>query len=415
MASCKLCVIRGLSLLSALGASRGTDLEHWSRALDLDTAPWQPLPATGGVPSFPLAEAAQDVVREISGDDSYRRLDRTTHLALAAVRGTLALLERSRAGSLRVGCIAIGSSRGPTAALEASIRQFDAEGRVGTLTSPVTTAGNVSSWVAQEYLKTCVLESEAPALASIGTSMTCTSSFHSLLVARSFLLSGMAESALFGGTEACLTPYTVAQLQALRIYGKPGESWPCRPLSSGGDDINTVILGEGAGTALLLAFNSESELEEGDLVLEGVGWSVEPIPSPTGVSPDGAAFKRAMLMALEFAPAGTTVSGVVAHAPGSRFGDDAEMAAIQAAFGDVPVYSTKHLTGHTYGASGMLSLGLASALLAGLKWTGFPYNKRRVSKDSHQAGAAILVNSAGFGGNAISLLVRRASSESAIA
>jgi 3-oxoacyl-[acyl-carrier-protein] synthase II len=407
MAKHGISVIRGLSLLSALGASIGTDVDHWESALTLDAAPVRALPELGGVPTFPLALSAEELVRDISGEDPYRRLDRTAHLALAAVRGTFARLSESGATVPPVGCISIGSSRGPTAALEETVRQFNAEGRVGTLTSPVTTAGNVSSWVAQEYLKTLSHHSEAPAVAAVGTSMTCTSAFHSLLVARSFVVSGMAESALFGGAEACLTPYTIAQLQALRIYGRSGESWPCRPLSARVDEANTVVLGEGAGTALLLAANSESDLQRGDLALEGVGWSLEPIPSPTGVSPDGAAFERAMRMALKSASPGTEVGGVVAHAPGSRFGDDAEMNAIRAVFGDVPMYSTKHLTGHTYGASGMLSLGLASAFLAGLEWTGFPYNKREVSGNRSKSGAAILVNSAGFGGNAISVLVRR--------
>jgi 3-oxoacyl-[acyl-carrier-protein] synthase II len=407
MARRDISVIRGLSILSALGASRGTGVERWQSALRLDAAPCQGLATVGNAPIFPLAHGAEALVRDIAGEDPCRRLDRATHLAVAAARGTFAMLNESCGAMPPVGCISIGSSRGPTAALEETVRQFDAEGRVGTLTSPVTTAGNVSSWVAQEYLKTVAHRSEEPAVATIGTSMTCTSAFHSLLVARSFVMSGMAESALFGGAEACLTPYTVAQLQALRIYGKSNESWPCRPLCAQGDGANTVVLGEGAGTALLLPVESQNELLEGDLLLLGIGWSVEPIPSPTGVSPDGAAFERAMRMALESAPRGTQVGGVVAHAPGSRFGDEAELTAIRSAFGDVPVYSTKHLTGHTYGASGMVSLGLAAALLSGHGWPGFPYDNRGLSDKGLPSGSAILVNAAGFGGNAISVLINR--------
>jgi 3-oxoacyl-(acyl-carrier-protein) synthase len=135
---------------------------------------------------------------------------------------------------------------------------------------------------------------------------------------------------------------------------------------------------------------------------------MEQIPSPTGISEDGAAFERAMRMALRGLNQSDTLLGVVMHAPGSQRGDRAELAAIQRVFGEIPVYSTKHLTGHTYGAAPMLNLSLGKALLEGLSWQHSPYGQKFKGKISDvKAGNVVLVNSAGFGGNAVSVAIGR--------
>lgn len=402
------CIIRGLSLLSAVGVSGNSCLGLWQSGFALSEAPMRPMNARNGdVPVFPLSSEAEAAVMQVANDERHRRLDRTVHVGLAAARGTFTRLKGSGATIGDIGCISIGSSRGPTIALEQSVRDFELQGRVATLTSPITTAGNISSWVAQEYIANHGAGAVELPVAALSTSMTCSSALHSLLVARSFVVSGMARSAIFGGAEACLTPYTVAQLQALRIYGDTTNSWPCRPLDFPRDE-NSVVLGEGAGSAVLVSVHDEANLIPGDLELLGIGWALESIPSPTGISHDGAAFERAMRMAVASAGSGVRVGAVVLHAPGSRLGDEAELKAVRRVFGDTLACSTKHLTGHTYGASGMLSLGLAEALLEGMSWPGFPYLSRQPSSDPLGPEDAVVINSAGFGGNAISLVVNRA-------
>jgi 3-oxoacyl-[acyl-carrier-protein] synthase II len=402
------CIIRGLSVLSSLGAQRDTATTVWEAGMRLDRAPVVNMQArTGRIPVFALGEGAESHVREVASDQSYHRLDRTSHMAISAARGTFARLGSNDASTGAVGCISIGSSRGPTMALEQSLHRFGCEGRVSSLTSPTTTAGNISSWVAQEYLSSQDAGAQGQQIAALTTSMTCSSALHSLLVAKSFISSGMARAALFGGSEACLTPYTVAQLEALRIYGGADEAWPSRPFDSEARE-NAVILGEGAGTALLILTNNDSELRVGDLELIGIGWALESIPSPTGISEDGVAFERAMRMACMAAgPHGVKIGAVVAHAPGTLGGDGAEQRAIERVFGEALIVSTKHLTGHSYGASGMLSLGLAEALLGGLAWPGFPYSNRRGASSCLEPGSVVVVNSAGFGGNAVSVIIGR--------
>jgi 3-oxoacyl-(acyl-carrier-protein) synthase len=217
----------------------------------------------------------------------------------------------------------------------------------------------------------------------------------------------MAPAVLFGGSESCLTAYTVSQLQALRIYSaSANEYWPGQPLASdeGRDIPNTVTLGEGAGTAVLERYSGTVRL--GDLELLGLGWQLERIPSATGVSLDGQGFEAAMRMATAGLSDSEPIDAVIAHAPGSARGDEAEVTAIERVFGaGMPVYSTKHVTGHTYGASGMVSLQLAYWLLSGGKWPGFPYRVRVNSRAPEAQIRRILINTAGFGGNTISVVV----------
>lgn len=391
-------IIRGLSTLSALGVS----LAEMERVRGEGQAPISLLDGSDGPPVFRLAAAAEGLVSAVAREARYEKLDRVTLLALTATRQTL---QAASALDKGVGCISIGSSRGATISLEDTIVTHHADAmRIPLNTSPVTTAGNISSWAAQEYLHQIGSPEEPQALATISTSMTCSSAFHSLLVSYSFLASGLTPVALFGGAEACLTSYTIAQLQALRIYSKGEDAWPCRPCGLGEDLANTVTLGEGAGTALLLV--DDGAYMAGDLELLGIGWSMEETPSATGISADGRAFELAMSMASKKLPAGRSVDAVILHAPGSRRGDEAELRAVRNVFGEVALCTTKHLTGHTYGASGMLSLGLAQSLLSGAPWPICPYANRLGGHLSEQSDV-IAINTAGFGGNAITVLVGR--------
>jgi 3-oxoacyl-(acyl-carrier-protein) synthase len=176
------------------------------------------------------------------------------------------------------------------------------------------------------------------------------------------------------------------------------------------DLLNTVTLGEGAGTAVLERWDGTQQV--GDIELLGLGWQLERIPSATGVSLDGQGFEAAMQMATAQLSESEPVDAVIAHAPGSVRGDEAELLAIERVFGPgFPVFSTKHVTGHTYGASGMVSLQLARWLLEGNKWPGFPYAVRVAAAAPNRAIRRILINTAGFGGNTISVVVGLPSSK----
>ena len=117
-----------------------------------------------------------------------------------------------------------------------------------------------------------------------------------------------------------------------------------------------------------------------------------------------------MAMALENAGL-DSVDVVIMHAPGTTQGDQAELRAVQSIFGENSsssfphIVSTKHMTGHTLGASGGVSLDLALEMIQRGEVVRFPYEtevRQEIVKPE-----TVLVNAVGFGGNAVSVIVQK--------
>ena len=393
--------IRGLAVFSSVGIC----VDSWKEALVRVQAPSEQVPGISA-PVFQLHASAQDALRDVFVTPRYNCLDRTAHMALACSRQTVRAIQDVS----DIGLIAVGSSRGPTMATEAYYSQMLESGtKLSPLASPVTTSGSIASWIGQDLFRHLSPESRCQRLATLSTSMTCTSAFHSLLVSKAFVESGMAQVALFGGSEAPLTAFTFAQIDALRIASKDAGMWPCRPCAERSCQPSGLVLGEAVGMALLQKVARE-DLRDGDLVVLGVGWGQEKIESPTGISKEGFGIESAMRDALKGAGGDAQVDAVILHAPGTALGDTAELAAVRRVFGGIPVRTTKHLTGHTYGASGMVSLQLAQYLLHLGQWPGvqYPAIDEMLPKNSTRP-SQVLINTAGFGGSAVSLLIARAS------
>ena len=104
-----------------------------------------------------------------------------------------------------------GSSRGATSLFEKYYQEFLETQKSSTLSSPTTTLGNISSWVAHD------LQTSGP---DISHSITCSTALHSLLNGVAWINSGMSDKFLVGGSEAALTDFTIAQMQALKVYAK---------------------------------------------------------------------------------------------------------------------------------------------------------------------------------------------------
>src|SRR5690606_38153520 len=154
-------------------------------------------------------------------DPKYKDLDLTVLYAIYASREAIRQAHW-KDGNFGVN---IGSSRGATALFEKYHAEFVLSGEAATLSSPTTTLGNISSWVAHD------LQAQGP---EISHSITCSTALHSLLNGVAWLRGGMAEKFLVGGSEAPLTPFTIAQMKALKIYSKLREgeegNYPCKAL-----------------------------------------------------------------------------------------------------------------------------------------------------------------------------------------
>ena len=214
----------------------------------------------------------------------------------------------------------------------------------------------------------------------------------------------MANKFLVGGSEAPLTPFTIAQMKALKIYSRfernDPEGYPCRAFDLGKKQ-NSMVLGEAASMACLEKGNLDNALAR----IEGLGYATEILEHNISISSDAVCFQRSMAMALgKTAP--NEVDAVVMHAPGTIKGDLSEVAAIKKIFGkDMPALTTnKWKVGHSFGASGMLSLELAVLMLLHQEFIRVPYVKYDAMPKQIKK---VMVNAVGFGGNAVSVLLAR--------
>ena len=335
---------------------------------------------------------------------AYRQLDRTVLLAILATRQATAQAGWTAQTEAAI-AVSIGSSRGATGRLEQYHEEFLATGHTSVPASPLTTLGNVASWVA--------FDTGTTGGAALSHSSTCSSALQALGNAVAWLRAGMAERFLAGGTEAPLTDFTLAQMRALGIYSTfDAAQFPCRP---GAGRPATFVLGEGAAVfalekvsrAALQDQRAAQPAPQAAFCLESVGFGFEALGSKTGLSADGQHFQVAMRQALQ--QAGRTaaeVDAVVLHSPGTPAGDAAERQALRAVFGNSQpdLTSNKWLLGHTLGASAALNLDYACHILATQAWPAPPFGTDLTPAPS-RAIRCVLVNAAGFGGNAASAIV----------
>lgn len=319
-------------------------------------------------------------------DSKYKDLDDTVLYAIFSARQAL---EKAKWKSTDNFGVNFGSSRGATSLFEKYHKEFLNDGVSSTLSSPTTTLGNISSWVAHD------LQTKGP---EISHSITCSTALHSLLNGIAWINSRMCDKFMVGGSEAPLTSFTIAQMKALRVYSSEKGAYPCRA-SDLEKERNTMVLGEGA-SAICLA---SGVLPNAIAKIEGIGYATEVLKHNTSVTSDAECFQKSMKMATKNISL-SDVDVIVMHAPGTKRGDSSEINAIKKVFGkNLPFLTTnKWKLGHTFGASGLLSLEFALLMLQHQQAIDVPFVEEQ--KQPKQINK-ILVNAVGFGGNAVSILI----------
>ena len=349
-------------------------------------------------------------------DIKYKSLDKSVLYAMAASRKAI---ENAGWSSNDVFGINIGSSRGATDLFEKHHQEYLETGKAQTLASPTTTLGNISSWVAHD------LQSSGP---EISHSITCSTALHALLNGVAWLRAGMTDKFLVGGSEAPLTDFTIAQMRALKIYSNIEErqlglvalrqaqcdnplgqsesvedlltknNYPCRAFDLEKTQ-NTLILGEGAAVCCLEMGKKENALA----YVEGIGYATEILEHNISISAEATCFQKSMKMALQDTDL-SEVDVIVMHAPGTKAGDLTEYKAIQKVFtSTLPMLTTnKWKIGHTFGASGILSIEMAILMLQHQEFIGIPFVQEQNPRKQIRK---VLVNAVGFGGNAVSVLL----------
>ncbi|WP_026541233.1 beta-ketoacyl-[acyl-carrier-protein] synthase family protein [Paenarthrobacter nicotinovorans] len=181
----------------------------------------------------------------------------------------------------------------------------------------------------------------------------CSSGAEALVQAARLIRSGEADVVIAGGTEAAITPITVAaflQTQAMSTRTADAGS-ASRPFAA---DRDGFVLGEGAGILVLeSAEHAQARGAKVHAVLRGVGIASDAFHM-TSPAEDGAGQVTAIRKALDNAGLDAADIGHInAHATGTPMGDLAEAKAIRTVFGDAAcVTAPKASLGHLFGAAG---------------------------------------------------------------
>lgn len=319
----------------------------------------------------------------------YKALDETVLLSILVSRQAIKKAGWKTGDDFGIN---IGSSRGATQLFEKHHKEFLETGKTTTLASPTTTLGNISSWVAHD------LKNNGP---EITHSITCSTALHAILNAVAWLQSGMATQFLVGGSEAPLTAFTIAQMNALKIYSKEEDTaYPCKSFDLN-KTKNTMVLGEGASAACLELGEHQNALA----YIEGIGYATDEIEHNISISDEANCFQKSMKMALQNTDL-KDVDAIVMHMPGTKKGDSSEYKAICKLFGENhPMLTTnKWKVGHTFGTSGMLNLELAILMMQHNQFIEVPFAEKQVLRKNIKK---VLINAVGFGGNAVSILLSK--------
>ncbi|MEC9486976.1 MAG: beta-ketoacyl-ACP synthase II [Prosthecochloris sp.] len=190
------------------------------------------------------------------------------------------------------------------------------------------------------------------------TASACATSLHAIIDAWMLLQLGMADYMVCGGSEAAITPMSVAGFNAARALSTANDipEKASRPYDR---DRDGFVMGEGAGALILETM--ESAKARGAHIygeIAGVGASAD-AHHLTAPHPEGAGAVTAMTNALNQAGIGPEeIDYINTHGTATPLGDLAEIKAIKRVLGEhaysVSISSTKSMTGHLLGAAGVV-------------------------------------------------------------
>jgi 3-oxoacyl-[acyl-carrier-protein] synthase II len=195
------------------------------------------------------------------------------------------------------------------------------------------------------------------------TATACSASAHAIGDSFKIIERGAAEMMICGGTEATITPMGVGGFAAMRALSTRNDdpAHASRPFDANRDGF---VVGEGAGILILESLD-HAQKRNAPILAEIVGYGMSgdayhiTQPAENG---DGAF--RVMRAALKDAKLDANAIGYLnAHGTSTPIGDAIETTAIKRLFGErakqVPVSSTKSMTGHLLGGAGGLEAGIS--------------------------------------------------------
>jgi len=341
-------VVTGLGMVSPLGNSLS---DSWAALLAgrSGAAPITHFDADGFPVRFACEVKDLDVSEWVDAKAA-RRMDRCTHLLLAAARQAETDSGLEIASVAETAGTAIGTALGGVASFEQTVRQLDSRGpdRVGPFSIVQTLPNLAAGWVSIE------LGTRGPLLTQ---STACAASNMAIGDGLDAIRLGRADVMLCGGTEAPVTEVSVAGFAAMRALSTRSDDPAAASRPFDGERDGFVIAE--AAAVLVLEELEHARARGARIYAEVGGYGVSSDanhvsdPDPIGVNA-----ARAVRMALGDADLRPEDVGYVnAHGTSTPIGDAAETRVLKLVFADtLParpfVSSTKGATGHTLGAAG---------------------------------------------------------------
>jgi len=280
-----------------------------------------------------------------------RRRDRFEQFSTAAAKEALenSGLEITEANSARIGAI-ISSAIGGLKSLQDAILTNHTEGprRVSPFLIPMLMANGAAGLAAIDH----GIKGPCFSVAS-----ACASGADGIGMAWMMLKTGALDACLTGATEATITPVGVAAFDRVGATSRRDDpSMTPQPFDKNRDGL---VMGEGAGV-LVLERESHARARGAEILAELAGYGSTAdafhVTAPHEDGTGGAAAIRQALVTAEANP--EDVGYISAHGTATTLNDVSETKAVKAAFGDlaynIPISSTKSMTGHMMGATGAL-------------------------------------------------------------
>ena len=194
------------------------------------------------------------------------------------------------------------------------------------------------------------------------TVSACASGADSIGMAFEAIRRGDVDGAIGGGAEAAICPVGVAGFNACQALSKRNNDpqTASRPFDK---DRDGFVLGEGAGV-LVLENESSINARGAEPIAEMIGYgATADAYHITQPGPEGEGGARAMNIALGKAHIlPEEIDYINAHGTSTPLNDKFETMAMKSVFGkyayDIPISSTKSMTGHLLGASGALEAAI---------------------------------------------------------
>ncbi len=314
----------------------------------------------GRIQSFDAGAFASQMAGEVPNFDpadfiERKQIGRTARFTQFALAATSEALEQSKlpiddSNRDLVGVI-VGSGIGGLKVTEQATLTLAEKGarRLSPFTVPMILSDIAAGEIAMRF------GASGPNFALVSA---CASGAHAIGEATEIIRRGDAIACLCGGTEASITPLAVGAFNSMRALSQRNDDpeHASRPFDLGRDGF---VIAEACGI-LVLEDYEHARARGAAMLAEVVGYGASADAYHlTAPEPSGRGARRVMQRALEKAGASAgEVDYINAHGTSTPLNDAAETAAIKQVLGEhagqIPISSTKSMTGHSLGAAGAI-------------------------------------------------------------